>query len=118
MLRIEIKLVEEKLMRDMGSFGREMVTTNGFRQEAYELLNETPDCLEQNILEWLFEHPLSEINYKGITYKQFINKLKESEFFCSSKFPFNILFCQFVFYADSGCDDSILERSFGWTNKV
>ena len=102
-------------MRDVIPAAREVATTNSFRQEAYELLEQTPDCLEQNILEWLFNKPLSEIEYKGITYNQFIKKLNTSSVFQNTKYTFNFLFNKFVFYADSGCDNSILEKSFGLT---
>lgn len=117
MLKIEIKLVEEKLMRESGSFGREVGTTNGFREEAYQLLEWTPDCLKQNILEWLFDLPFSEIEYKGITYTQFIQKLNTSSIFKNTKYTFDFLFNKFVYYADSNQNNKILEKSFGWTSE-
>ena len=111
---IEIKLVEEKLMRSVNHIAKGSLTTNSFREMAYDLLEQTPESLKQNILEWLFDKPISDIEYKGLTYNQFIKMLSTPNSQLNL-YNFDFLFEQFIFFANEGQDKRVLRYNFPWT---
>lgn len=116
MLDFDIKLIEAKLMAETMSPLRVDLGFNCFRQEAYEILNETPECLEQNIFEWLWDIPFSDIKYCGLTYNEFLKKIKmaEQDDITHQTFTFWSVFERYIYYAEENQRENILEKAFPW----
>ena len=119
MLDFDIKLIEAKLMAETMHSLRSESGFNCIRQESYELLTQTPECLRQYIYEWLWDLPFSDIEYHGLTFNDFLKKIKfaEQDDNIHHIYTFWCVFERYMFYAEEGQREDILEKVFPWMRK-
>lgn len=114
MIEIPIKLIEEKLMANFSYETKETIGLNGIRSLSLSLIEQCPKELEKNVYEWLFDLPISEIKYQGLSYNDFLILLKNNN--CLSKTNdknFYSSFISYLTYIQNNKDIQYLEQRYG-----